>query len=108
MTKRKIKKAIKIFEGITGIAVIDTYFSKGSKHEPSKLEPDMQGVYVFYDNKNCFKVGRAGPKSQARWNSHHYNLDKTTKSSFSKSLYNDKENFRSYFSYLKKEEIKKN
>ena len=42
-------------------------------------------------------VGKAGPKSKARWNSHHYNLDNSTPSTFPKSIKKSPELFKNYF-----------
>ena len=105
MIRNSIDKSIKDFKLITGIEVKLKYLQKGIDHHPSKLPEGMQGVYVFFSDKDCFKVGKAGPKSQARWNSHHYNLDKTTPSTFSKSIVKDKNKFKSYFSVEKGSEI---
>lgn len=57
----------------------------------------MCGVYVFMNDKGCFKVGKAGSKSKARWNSHHYNLDETTPSTLPKSIIKNKTKFKEYF-----------
>jgi hypothetical protein len=56
-----------------------------------------KGVYVFFKDNVCFKVGKAGTESQARWNSHHYNLYKSTPSTFTKSFLIDLPNFINYF-----------
>ena len=52
-----------------------------------------------------FKVGKAGKNSQARWNSHHYNLDGTTPSTFPKSIVKNKEKFKEYYPRAKHSEI---
>lgn len=85
------------FLKITGIKVDARFFPKGPLHQPSALPSGKQGVYVFITDGHCFKVGKAGPKSKARWNSHHYNLDETTPSAFTKSIIKNKERFKSYF-----------
>lgn len=59
---------------------------KGTNHRPTALSDEQRGVYVFLRNAICFKVGKAGPKSKARWNSHHYNLGKATQSTLPKSI----------------------
>jgi len=80
---------------------------KGDSHKPTTLSKDKKGVYVFLLGNHCFKVGKAGSKSQARWNSHHYNLDETTPSTLSKSIKKDLDRFKSFFSELKHDEIDK-
>ena len=64
-----------------------------------------KGVYIFLNEKICFKVGKAGNDSQARWNSHHYNLDKSTPSTFTKSFLKDLNNFKKYFNKEKQKEL---
>ena len=94
------------FQAITKINCTATYMEKGVNHIPSILRGNQQGVYVFLMNEQiCFKVGKAGAKSQARWNSHHYNLDATTKSSFAKSFINGKNKIKSYFTEIQQNEI---
>lgn len=46
-------------------------------HKPNPLPPNMQGVYVILAPLGCLKVGKAGPKSKARFNSHHYRANST-------------------------------
>lgn len=93
------------FLQITGIKVEARYFTKGPLHQPSALPSGSQGVYVFLTDFHCFKVGKAGPKSKARWNSHHYNLDESTPSAFTKSIIKNRERFKSYFSESQHTEI---
>ena len=58
----------------------------------------MNKEYIFFfDDKNCFKVGKAGSKSQARWSSQHYSFNNGTPSSFSKSILKNKDIFIKYF-----------
>ena len=40
---------------------------------PSALPSGKMAVYVFVWNGRCLKVGKVGPKSQARFTSQHYN-----------------------------------
>lgn len=45
-----------------------------TSHEPPKRLPaGKMAVYVFTFNGMVLKVGKAGPKSSARFTSHHYN-----------------------------------
>jgi hypothetical protein len=39
---------------------------------PSSLPPGLQVVYAFLLGDRCLKVGKAGPKTQARFTSQHY------------------------------------
>ncbi len=57
-------------------------------HTPEKLPIDCGAVYIFkYDNE-YLKVGKANYKSNARYQSHHYNYD-SSNSNLSKSIIND-------------------
>ena len=78
---------------------------KGNSHKPTTLQKGMCGVYVFMLSEHCFKVGKAGIKSHARWNSHHYNLDTSTPSTLSKSIINNRLRFKEYFPTEKHQEI---
>ena len=51
---------------------------------PSSLPKGKLGVYVFLYGKRCLKVGKAGPKSSARFCSHHYRTN--APSTLAKSL----------------------
>jgi hypothetical protein len=82
------------FERLTNIEVSATYMKNGSSHTPTTLQKGMCGVYVFMNEQHCFKVGKAGAKSKARWNSHHYNLDETTPSTLPKSILKNKDRFK--------------
>ncbi len=92
-----IRKITKTYYSITGIQCQYTILEKGDTHKPSMLGKGEQGVYVFYNNDICFKVGKAGPKSKARWNSHHYNLDTTTPSTMTKSIIKDLNSFKELY-----------
>jgi len=93
------------FTNLTGVACIADYMEMGECHVPSTLSKTEKGVYVFLCGNYCFKVGKAGAKSQARWNSHHYNLDKTTPSTFPKSIKKDTKRFKRFFPVAKHSEI---
>jgi hypothetical protein len=45
----------------------------GRPHAPTSLPVGWQGVYCFRYDGTWLKVGKAGPKSGARWISQHYN-----------------------------------
>ncbi len=52
---------------------------------PSALPSGKMAVYVFSWNGHCLKVGKVGPKSQARFTSQHYN-PASSNSNLAKSL----------------------
>jgi hypothetical protein len=68
------------FKSITGIEVSPTFMLNGPEHKATSLQTGLCGVYAFMVGDYGIKVAKAGPKSKARWNSHHYNLDETTPS----------------------------
>ena len=98
MSQILAKKLADEFIALTDIQCSYKFMNKGKNHNPTTLKKGQeQGVYVFLKNDNiCFKVGKAGTNSQARWNSHHYRLNKT-KSSLSGSIIKNIENFKSFF-----------
>lgn len=93
------------FINLTGVECSAVFMEMGKGHIPSTLKRTEKGVYVFLYGNYCFKVGKAGAKSQARWNSHHYNLDKTTPSTFPKSIKKDINRFKRFFPVEKHTEI---
>ena len=105
MSQELANEISKEFTEITNIKCTATYMEKGSTHTPTTLDSDKKGVYVFLiDEKTCFKVGKANSKSQARWNSHHYSVDKSTPSTFTKSILKNLHILKKYFN---QEDIKK-
>lgn len=93
------------FEGLTDLKVSVVFMQNGVTHSPTTLQTGMCGVYVFMSGEHCFKVGKAGSKSKARWNSHHYNLDETTPSTLPKSIIKNKSKFKGLFPIEKHQEI---
>lgn len=93
------------FEKLTGINVLMSVKSQGAEHNPSPLPEGQCGVYVFFNDACCFKVGKAGVKSKARWNSHHYNLDEKTPSTLPKSLMKHKDQLKEQYPSEKHSEI---
>ena len=51
---------------------------------PSRLPAGLQAVYAFFLGEACLKVGKAGPKTQARFVSQHYGMN--APSTLAKSL----------------------
>jgi hypothetical protein len=85
------------FEALTGVGVAATFLRRGATHRPTTLPDGMCGVYAFMGENCCFKVGKAGPNSKARWNSHHYNLDESTPSTLPKSIVRNKDRVKREF-----------
>jgi len=52
---------------------------------PAALPPGKMAVYVFLWGESCLKVGKVGPRSQARYTSQHYNPN-SSNSNLSKSI----------------------
>lgn len=55
---------------------------------PSRIPSGKMAVYIFSFRDQVLKVGKAGPKSQARYTSQHYNPSSAA-STLAKSLLND-------------------
>jgi hypothetical protein len=53
---------------------IDVEFFPAPHHAPSSLPSGRLAVYVFMLGDRCLKVGKAGPKSTARFCSQHYGI----------------------------------
>ena len=105
MNQEVANKIAEEFRRITDIEVSATFMPNGSSHNPTSLQTGMCGVYAFMAGDCCFKVGKAGPKSKARWNSHHYNLDETTPSTMPKSIIKNRGRFKRCFPEAKHSEI---
>jgi hypothetical protein len=59
-------------------------------HVPPRILPSgKMAVYVFHWGDRCLKVGKVGPKSQARYTSQHYN-PKSSNSNLAKSILKDR------------------
>ena len=103
---QEIANTIKVeFERLTNMSVSATFMEHGNSHNPTTLQTGWCGVYVFMNESCCFKVGKAGAKSKARWNSHHYNLDETTPSTLPKSIMKHREEFKRQYPANKHREI---
>lgn len=84
----------KIIEEVSGILgkpidkekykVVD----RGVPHNPQILPNGMMGVYTFWYNGSFLKIGKAGPKSNARFLSQHYN-PKSAQSTLAASILAD-------------------
>jgi len=60
----------------------------GCPHSPEPLPKGKMAVYTFFYAGTCLKVGKAGPNSNARYNSQHY-LPGKSKSNLSDSILAD-------------------
>lgn len=69
-----------------GIEAID----RGMPHEPQSLVKGTMSVYMFMYNGRFLKIGKAGPNSNARYSSQHYN-PKSSGSNLSASILADPE-----------------
>lgn len=63
---------------------------RGIPHKLTKLNEDYMVVYTFAFQERYLKIGKAGPKSFARVNSHHYNPN-SSNSNLSKSMLSDRD-----------------
>ena len=61
---------------------------RGLPHTPQSLKPGTMGVYTFCYNGRFLKIGKAGPSSNARFLSHHYN-PKAASSNLASSILSD-------------------
>lgn len=61
---------------------------RGIPHEPKSLPSGMMGVYTFNYNGKFLKIGKAGPQSNARFSSQHYN-PKSAQSTLAASILMD-------------------
>lgn len=72
-----------------GIAVshdsISFQFHAAPHKQPARLPSGMVAIYWFSFDETCLKVGQAGPKSNARYTSQHYNPG-SSKSNLAKSI----------------------
>ena len=62
---------------------------RGIPHEPKSLPKNTMGVYIFLYKGKFLKIGKAGPNSNARFLSQHYNQN-SAKSTLAKSILSDK------------------
>jgi hypothetical protein len=66
-------------------AGIEIQILQAPHQSPSNLPAGKSAVYVFFLGDRCLKVGKAGPRSHARYASQHYNFA-SSKSNLSRSL----------------------
>jgi hypothetical protein len=63
---------------------------RGIPHKPSGLPSGKMGIYSFLFKNRFLKIGKAGPKSDARFRSQHY-IPTSSQSNLSKSILKDAE-----------------
>jgi len=87
-----IRDFIKAAE-LAGIQISNSQISireLGCPHKPNSLPKNKMGIYIFCFDKKYLKIGKAGPKSGARFLSQHYS-SYSSKSNLAKSILNDSE-----------------
>lgn len=65
-----------------------TIVDRGMPHQPKSLPPGMMGIYIFCYGGKFLKIGKAGPSSNARFLSQHYN-PKSAQSTLAASILSD-------------------
>ena len=80
-------KAAKLAGHSINKTMIDIEFLP-APHKPSALPKNKMAVYGFWGDGAWLKIGKAGPKSNARYQSQHYNLG-STRSTLARSLVED-------------------
>jgi hypothetical protein len=61
---------------------------RGLPHQPKSLPKQSMGIYTFWYEGKPLKIGKAGPKSNARFLSQHYNPG-SAKNTLAKSILSD-------------------
>lgn len=80
----------KIFEVLGKPIAKEKYeiIDRGVPHQPQMLPPGRMGIYTFWYEGQSIKIGKAGPKSNARFLSQHYN-PKSAQSTLAASILSD-------------------
>ena len=75
--------------GLAGVSIPDSDVTSEVLRKPhvppTALPPGKMAVYVFLWCDSCLKVGKVGPRSQARYTSQHYNPN-SSNSNLAKSI----------------------
>jgi len=86
------EQTIEDFRRVAGLAGVDlsrddiiTQHLRAPHRPPSSLPRGKMAVYVFFLGDQCLKVGKAGPRSKARYTSQHYN-PRSSRSNLAKSI----------------------
>lgn len=83
------KKAAEISHIMISCQDIHVEEQKAPHSPPSLLPEGKMAVYVFFLGEECLKVGKVGPRSHARYVSHHYNPN-SSKSNLARSILDDR------------------
>ena len=70
------------------VAEITVEYLPAPHRQPVRLPPGMMAVYAFWGDDVWLKIGKVGPKSNARYTSQHYNAG-SARSTLAGSLVND-------------------
>jgi hypothetical protein len=62
---------------------------RGLPHKPKTLPNGMMGIYIFWYKGKFLKIGKAGPNSNARFFSQHYN-PRSARSTLAASILRDR------------------
>jgi hypothetical protein len=97
MRQKELDRLVEDFKKVAQVAGVDvpddsiTVENMNAPHSPpTSLPSGKMAVYVFIWNDKCLKVGKVGPKSQARYTSQHYNPN-SSNSNLAKSILKRKE-----------------
>jgi hypothetical protein len=88
----EFNKIIEEVSGILGKPIDKEKYKivdRGMPHNPQSLPVGVMGVYTFWYNGSFLKIGKAGPKSNARFLSQHYN-PRSAQSTLASSILSDK------------------
>jgi hypothetical protein len=89
---KDLKDIILDISAILGKPIFEDKFEiidRGVPHRPVPLPNGKMGIYMFVYEDSFLKIGKAGPKSNARFYSQHYN-QKSAKSTLAASILSDK------------------
>ena len=96
MEEKEIDQLVTDFRQVAKLAGVDITaasitreMSRKPHIPPTELRSGKMAVYVFLWDDDCLKVGKVGPKSQARYTSQHYNPN-SSNSNFAKSILKEK------------------
>jgi hypothetical protein len=93
--KSEIEDAISDFVAAAGLARttinrddFDVEYLEAPHRPPSRLPKGKMAVYGFWHDGKWLKIGKSGPKSNARYTSQHYSPS-SSRSNLARSLVND-------------------
>lgn len=108
-TQEELDKLIEDFlkiAYISGVSLsqhkIITEILTAPHHRPAGLSAGKKAIYVFLIEEHCLKVGKAGPRSVARFASHHYNT-KSSGSNLARSVLKSRDLLKSVLPSMQSE-----